>query len=132
MTPSTDRPQTPDDGTGSRVERLSSSLDRRLTTPAWLARVSALGLCVSSLGFVALVVAGFAIEGELAIVTTPLPLRLALWLPPFVAAFAAGTLAGAVVGWYDRYWSFPVRIHQTILAALGVLFVWQLFAHGFL
>ena len=121
------------DGFGDRFERLARGVGRRLAAPAWLFRAAAVALCVSSLAFVALLVGGFAIGGEqLAIVTEPLPLRLALWLPPFIAAFAAATVAGAVVAWYNGYWSLAGRIHQTILAVLGVLFAWQLSALGFL
>lgn len=120
-------------GFTDRFERIANAVDRRITSPAWLARASAIGLCVSSLAFVVLFIAGFAIGGgQLAIVTEPLPLRLALWVPPLIAAFAVATIAGTVVAWYNGYWSRAGRIHQTIVAVLGVLFVWQLSAFGFL
>lgn len=107
-------------------------LERRVRDPAWLARAASVGLCLASLGFVALVVAGFAIDGQLAIVTRPLPLRVATALPPLIAALALGTGTGTVAAWREGYWTRAARIHQTILAVFGLLFVWQLFVLGFL
>lgn len=118
--------------TGSR--RIRRWFKGGIKSPQWLARASAVGLCVSSLGFVVLFISGLAAEPteELAFVVEPLPLRLALWLPPIIALFTVGTVLGAVGAWYNTYWSVRGRLHQTILAVLGVLFVWQLSVTGFL
>lgn len=118
----------------TRFGRIGPAGSRRISSPKWLARASAVGLCVSSLGFVALFVTGLAAESteDLALVLEPLPLRLALWLPPFIGMFAVSTFVGAVIAWYNNYWSLVSRLHQTILAILGVLFIWQLSVFGFL
>lgn len=121
----------PDDSE-PRSDGVVDVISSRLRSPPWLARASAVGLCVVSLAFVALLVGSFVISGMLAIVTEPLPLRLAPLLTPVIAVFALGTLVGAVIAWREGYWSLAARIHQTILAILGVLFVWQLAAFGFL
>lgn len=122
------------DGFTTRFHRIARAGGGRISSPTWLARASAVGLCVSSLGFVALFVGGLAAEptAELALVVEPLPLRLALWLPALIGVFAVGTFIGAAVGWYNSYWSLVGRIHQTLLALLGVLFVWQLSVFGLL
>ena len=134
MTTRPDDSQSLLDGFTTRFERIGRAAGRRISSPTWLARASAIGLCVSSLAFVALFISGLAAEPteELALVVEPLPLRLALWIPAFIGVFAVGTFVGAVVAWYNSYWSLVGRIHQTILAILGVLFVWQLSVFGFL
>jgi hypothetical protein len=95
-------------------------------------RASAVGLCLSSIVFVA----GFALVlssgGNLALATVPLSFQVVLALPYLVALFAFGTVAGAVSGWRRGHWSFAGRLHQTILAVIAVLFVWQLLVLGFL
>lgn len=99
---------------------------------AWLSRVAAAGLCITSIGFV--VTVGFAVasHGQMALVTRPPSMRIALAFPPIVLGFAICTLIGAVLGWSNRYWSLAARVHQTILALCGLGFVWQLAALGFL
>jgi hypothetical protein len=59
-------------------------------------------------------------------------MRVALALPPIVAVLALATAAGAVLAWRHRYWSLAARVHQTVLAALGLGFVWGLAALGLL
>lgn len=89
-------------------------------------------LAASSLAFVGLVVASFGLEGELAVVTKPLPLRAALALPPVIGALAAVTAGGTILAWHRGYWSRAARLHYTVVAVLGLLFTWQLRALGFL
>jgi hypothetical protein len=47
-----------------------------------------------------------------------------------VVAFLGTTLVMLAV--LDRYWSLTARIHQTIVALLGLGFSWQLSTLGFL
>lgn len=108
------------------------ALRRRLGRPAWLARAVAVCLCLVSLAFVALVAAGFVVAGQLAVITRPLPLRVGLVLAPVVAVLAVGTVGGTLLAWYNGYWSRAARIHQTVLATLALVFVWQLVSLGFL
>jgi hypothetical protein len=70
--------------------------------------------------------------GELILFTRSLPMQLALVLPYLIVVLTLGTTAGALLAWQHRYWSLPARIHQTILAILGIAFTWQLSALGFL
>lgn len=107
-------------------------LHRRLTSLPWLARATAVGLSVVSLGVVLLF--GFAVAsgGELALITRPLPMQLALVLSNAVGLLTLGTVIGTVLAWRNHYWSLAARIHQTILAVLGLGFSWQLAALGFL
>ncbi|MEY7850414.1 serine hydrolase domain-containing protein [Natrarchaeobius sp. A-rgal3] len=107
-------------------------LESRFRSRSWLARAAGVALCVVSLAFVGLFLAAFGTAGELAFVTMPLALRVALALPPFVAALAVATAVGTALAWYDGYWSRRGRIHQTALAVLGVAFTWQLFQLGLL
>jgi len=119
-------------GTADHSGTLAPALRRRLGRPAWLARAAAVALCLVSLASVALIAVGFATGGQLAVITQPLPLRVGLAVVPVVAALAAGTAVGTLLAWYEGYWSRAARVHQTVLAVLGLVFVWQLFALGFL
>jgi hypothetical protein len=105
---------------------------RRLTTPSWLARAAGVALSGVSVGFVVLFVSVLGVGGELALLTRPLPMRVALALPSLVGALTLVTTAGALLAWRFRYWSLPARIHQTVLALLGLAFSWQLWTLGFL
>ena len=132
MTDSSRNPQLRDE---DNVYRLAGTvvdgIKDRVRRPAWLGRAASVGLCLSVLGFVGLVGVSFAMGGQLMLVTEPLSLRLALVFPPLIALFTGGTLVGAIVGWWNGYWSRAVRIHQTVLGLLGLLFVWQLLVLGF-
>lgn len=108
------------------------ALRRRLRNPAWLGRASAVGLCLTSIAFVAGFVFVLSSGGQLALITKPLSLQIIFGLPYLVAVFAVGTVAGAVSGWRQRHWSLAGRIHQTILAVLAVVFLWQLVTLGLL
>lgn len=116
----------------SRIGALGRALSRRVRNPAWVGRASAVGLCLSSIAFVAGFVFVLSSAGQLALITVPPLLQVVFALPYLVALFAFGTVAGAVSGWWRGHWSLAGRIHQTILAVLSVLFVWQLLALGFL
>lgn len=120
-----------DDSSDTRGSR-RELLEDRLRRPAWLARAAAVALCAVSLAFVAGFLWGFALDEEFAFATMPLPFRVALSLPPFVAALAVASAAGSVLAWRRGYWSRRVRIHQTVLAALGLGFTWVLLKFGFL
>jgi hypothetical protein len=108
------------------------SLKRRSTSPAWLARAAGIGLSIVSVGFVLLLLFVIGRSGELSLITRPLPVRIALVLPNAIAVLTVATTVGAVLGWWNRYWSRRVRLHQTILALLGLGFTWQLATLGFL
>lgn len=106
-------------------------LERRITSLSWLARASGVGLCFGSIGFVLLFVSVIERGGELTLITRPAPMRIALALPSLLVALALATAIGAILAWRYRYWSLRARVHQTILAVLGVGFVWQLYSLGF-
>lgn len=108
------------------------SLKRRSTSPAWLARAAGIGLSIVSVGFVLLLLFVIGRSGELSLITRPLPVRIALVLPNAIAVLTVATTVGAVLGWWNRYWSRRARLHQTILALLGLGFTWQLATLGFL
>lgn len=107
-------------------------LTHRVTSVAWLARAAGVGLSGVSIGFVLLFVFVIDSGGELTLITRPLPMQLALALPYLIGILTLGTAAGALLAWWNSYWSLRVRIHQTILALLGVGFSWQLATLGFL
>lgn len=107
-------------------------LKHRVTQPAWLARAAAVGLSMAAVGFVIVFLFVLETSGELAFITRPLPMQLALTLPYLVVIFTAGTTIGAGLAWRNHYWSRTARIHQTVLALLGIAFSWQLAALGFL
>lgn len=116
----------------SRIGALRRALGRRVGNLAWVGRASAVGLCLSSIAFVAGFVFVLSSGGNLALATVPLLLRVVFALPYLVALFAFGTVAGAVSGWRQGYWSLAGRVHQTILAVIAVVFAWQLLVLGFL
>lgn len=123
--------------TGSSPEHDDSSVvsrdsKHRVITPSWLARAAAVGLSSVSIGFVVIFMVVLETGGELALITRPLPMRITLALPYLVVILTFATTGGALLAWRYRYWSLPVRIHQTILALLGIAFSWQLAVLGFL
>ena len=105
---------------------------RRLTSPSWLARAAGVGSSSVSIGFVGLFVFVLETGGDLTLFTRPLPMQIALTLPYLIGVFTLGTAAGTLLAWRNRYWSLPERIHQTILALLGLAFCWQLSTLGLL
>ena len=125
------------DAAGSEVEDTQeggfrqASL-RRVTNPKWLARASAVGLCCTALGFVIGVVVVLSTAGQLTLITMPPKLQALFAVPYLVLLFGVGTVAGTVLGWHRGYWSLRVRIHQTLLAILAVLFLWRLASYGLL
>lgn len=124
-------PHTSQQRTGQQHERgdrqgLASGVKLRLTSPQWLARAAAVALCSSSVGFVVLFISILETGGELTLFTRPPLMQIALTLPYLIGIFTLGTTVGALLAWRHRYWSQPVRIHQTILALLGLAFSWQL------
>ncbi|MFC6976573.1 hypothetical protein ACFQL1_23260 [Halomicroarcula sp. GCM10025709] len=70
--------------------------------------------------------------GNLTLFTRPLPMQIALFLPSLIVMLTLGTTAGALLAWWYRYWSLAARIHQTVLAGLGLVYCWQLSTLGFL
>ena len=108
------------------------AVERRLPDLAWLARAAGVGLSGVSIGFVVLFVVVLETGGELTLITQPLPMRVALALPPVIAVLATATTVGTALAWWNDYWSLRVRLHQTALALLGLGFSWQLAALGFL
>ncbi|MCY4732084.1 hypothetical protein KY092_16095 [Natronomonas gomsonensis] len=103
-----------------------------MTSPSWLSRAAGVGLCSVSIGFVVLFVFVLETGGDLTLITRPLPMQIALALPPVIAILAAVTAGGAILAWWHSYWSLRIRLHQTVLAVLGVGFSWQLATLGFL
>ena len=120
--------------TGSNPTRdpVYERLSRQLRRPAWLARATGTALCLVSLAFVGGFLWGFAIDEQFAFVTMPTPFRVALTLPPVVAALALATVGSAGLAWRRGYWSRRARIHQTVLAVLGLAFAWILAQFGLL
>lgn len=105
---------------------------RRLTSASWLARAASVGLSSFSIGFVMLFMFVLETGGDLTLFTRPLPMQIALTLPYLIGALTLGTSVGALLAWRYRYWSLTTRIHQTVLALLGLVFSWQLSTLGFL
>lgn len=124
--------QTSTHNTASRITQFTTGIKRRLKSPPWVFRAVAVGLCLTSLVFVGLLLVAISKGGEIAFITKPPSMRAALLLPYVVLLFTGGTVLGALAGWWQRYWSVKTRIHQTILALLGVTFSWQLAVLGFL
>lgn len=108
------------------------SVKRRLTNLSWLARTAGVGLSSVSIGFIVLFMFVLETGGTLTLFTQPLPMEIALALPYLIGILTLGTTASALLAWRYRYWSLAARIHQTILALLGIAFTWQLSALGFL
>lgn len=110
----------------------ANGIKRRLTSPSWLAQAASVGLSSVSIGFVLLFMFVLETGGELTLFTQPLPMQIALALPYLVGLLTFGTTAGALLAWWHRYWSLAARIHQSMLAVLGLAFCWQLWTLGFL
>ena len=125
--------QSPSDSGDEKKERHTDiSLGQRVRDPVWLSRASAVGFCVTVLGFAGSLVFAFMNLDQFTLLVVPAWLRVVLALPYVVVVFTLGTVAGAVSGWRHSRWSLAVRIQQTVLAGLGLLFVWQLIVLGFL
>ncbi|QLH81992.1 hypothetical protein [Halosimplex pelagicum] len=105
---------------------------RRLTSASWLARAASVGLSSVSIGFVMLFMFVLETGGDLTLFTRPLPMQIALSLPYLIGVLTFGTTVGALLAWRYRYWSPTTRIHQTVLALLGLVFSWQLSTLGFI
>lgn len=112
--------------------RLARGFERRVTSRAWLGRAAGVGLCVAAVGFVGALVVAVGLHGELALVTRPPTMQVALALPYLVACLALATTVGTLSAWRHGYWTFPTRVHYTLLTLLGLAFVWQLSTIGFL
>lgn len=112
--------------------RFTNGVKRRLTSPSWLARTAGIALSSVSIGFVVLFMSALGTGGEATLFTRPLTMQIALTLPYLIGLLTLGTTAGSLVAWRHRYWSFSVRIHQTVLALLGIAFSWQLSTLGFI
>ncbi len=126
-------PQSPSNsGEATKEGRGGIALGQRVRNPAWLGRASAVGFCVTVVVFVGSFVFGFMNLDQFALLIVPAWLQAVLALPYIIAVFGLGTVAGAVSGWRHSRWSLAVRIHQTALAGLAILFVWQLTVLGFL
>lgn len=112
--------------------RLADGLKHRLTSLPWLARGAGVGLSVVSIGFIVLFVLLLERSGDLVLITRPLPMQVVLGLPSLILVLTFATTVGAVLGWWNRYWSLRIRLHQTLLAVLGIGFTWQLHTLGFI
>lgn len=132
MSDSIATPKTDPEGHQAIVRTIGRSVQRRVTSLPWLSRAAAVGLCVLSLALIASFVTALGQHGLTLFVSNPPLVQVVLVLSYLVALFAAGTAIGAVLAWRHRYWSRTARIHQTVLAILGIAFVWQLSALGFL
>ncbi|SMO91182.1 hypothetical protein [Halorubrum cibi] len=105
---------------------------RRLTSPSWLSRAAGVGLSSVSIGFVILFMFVLETGGDLTLFTRPLPIQVALTLPYLIGILTLGTTVGTLMAWRYRFWSVTTRIHQTVLALLGLVFSWQLSTLGLL
>lgn len=114
------------------IDERTRTLTPRERCLTWLARAAGVGLCVVSLGFVVLLLVVVEGDGELTLITRPVPMQVALAFPYLIALFTLGTATGAVLAWWNRYWSWRVRLHQSLLTLLGLGFSWQLFRLGFI
>jgi hypothetical protein len=104
----------------------------RLTSPPWLSRAAGVGLSIVSIGFVILFMVVLETGGDLTLFTQPLPMKIALTLPYLIGLLTLGTTVGTLMAWRYRFWSVTTRIHQTVLALLGLVFSWQLSTLGLL
>lgn len=125
----TDQKQTIQVCDDANHDGVTRGIKHRLTSLSWLSRAAGAGLSSVSIGFVV-----FILEtgGNLMLITRPLPMQIALALPCLIGVLALGTTADALLAWRYRYWSRITRIHQTILALLGLTFSWQLSTLEFL
>ncbi len=113
-------------------DRVTHGVKRRLTSPSWLARAASVGLCSISIGFLILFVFVVETGGNVTLFTRPLLMQIAVSLPAVIMVLTAATTIGAGIAWWNRYWSIRARIHQSVLALLGLGFSWQLTKLGFL
>ena len=111
--------------------RITRDLTGGVTRLPWLARAAAVGLSAVSLGFVVLFSLIVGTGGSLTLVTRPLAMQIALTLPYLVVLLTLVTNVGAVLSWRNGYWSLSARVHQTLLALLGLAFSWLLSTLGF-
>ncbi len=126
-------PQQPSDpGETGQESRTAVAVGQRVRSPGWLGRASAVGFCVTLLAFVGSFVFALMNLDQFTLLVVPGWLQVVLALPYAIVVFAVGTAAGAVSGWRHSRWSLTTRVHQTVLAALALLFVWQLTVLGFL
>ncbi|SFH06098.1 hypothetical protein SAMN04488063_0047 [Halopelagius inordinatus] len=116
----------------ARRNGYSHGIERRSTSPSWLARAAGVVLSGLSVGFVGLFIFVLETGGDLTLVTRPLPMQVALALPTVIAVLTAATTCGTALAWWHSYWSLRVRLHQTVLSVLGLGFSWQLATVGFL
>lgn len=116
----------------TNTDERTSNLTPRERCLTWLARTASVGLSAVSLGFVLLMLVVIESGGELILITRPVPMQVALTLPYLIVLCTLGTTAGAVLAWWNRYWSWRARIHHTLLALLGLGFSWQLVRLGFI
>ena len=113
-------------------ERVVEGSKERARSPEYLSRAAGAGLCAASLAFVGLLVAAFAAYEDLVFALDPLSLQMAFTSAYLVALFAIGTVVGTVLAWKNGYWSLGARLHQTLLAVAGVVFVALLGSLGLL
>lgn len=103
-------------------------------------RFSAILSCLAwFLSLVALVFAGAVTYGmtessEIVFGLTPLLKRLLL-VPQFVVVLVVLTVIGCLIAWKNRYWRFTGRLHYTLVAVAGLLFItllyyWNLLPFG--
>ncbi len=104
----------------------------RYTDPRWLFRAVSASLCIVSIAFVGLLTLGLALGGNRAVITQPPSLQIAQLLPPVIVLLTLLTGLSLPVAWVRGYWSAIARVHQTIMAVLGLVFVWQLRVLGFI
>lgn len=114
-----------DAGTGERLRR-------RLPSLPWLARAAGTALSVVAVGFVLAFLFVVGRGGRLTLLTRPPAMRAVLALPSLVAFLGPSAALGAALAWRNGYWSRRARVHQTVLALLGLGLCWQLWVLGFL
>lgn len=125
-------PNSDTDNQQAMMERLRLGIQWRATSLPWLARTAGVGLCVVSLALIGIFVFALGRHGLTLFVSNPPAVQIVSTLSYAVTLLEVGTMIGAIIAWRDRYWSRSARIHQTVLAVLGLAFVWQLFVLGFL
>jgi tryptophan-rich sensory protein len=112
--------------------RSDDPLLKRLRDGRWVARGIRHDFCLVALAVVVGIGLAVARHGELALVTRPPTMQVALALAPIVALLALSTAVSAVLAWWRGYWSVVGRLTQTIVAVLGLGFLWQLHVLGLL
>jgi hypothetical protein len=63
-------------------------------------------------------------------------IKILLAVTQVAAVLAALTVLGCLIAWRNRYWRFTGRLHYTVVALAGVLFIawlhyWNLLTFGF-